>query len=369
MAIVFLAGLVLAIVWKLYQLAKAPHDRCLRSVVLCLTCAALSYPLAMPGGADGFETVAGHGAAKLVQNLLLIATVYFLMCFYLYASADERGARRRARIEALVAASVALGVTCTVATVPHHALVGSFSSTDMTVPQAATFYLVVGLYLMYALAAAAYWTRRYARLSAKPHSTGLWTAGIGMFGMALACAVRAVIVVIRWTGNAVHAPVMAAAGAVLVVSTLLFVFGITYPGMRTRVSLCRLWFRRRREYARLEPLWRLMAEAAPHAVLRANSTSAWERWRARGIHRRHHRRIVECRDGLVEIGPYLDAESLRDAPAPWAAERLREAVRAHLGGADQPAPTRPLAVIPRQRSREDDIQELLALSDALRSAN
>ncbi|MDQ8708236.1 MAB_1171c family putative transporter [Streptomyces sp. LHD-70] len=374
MATVFLSGLVAAIVWKLYQLSKAPHDRCLRSVVLCLTSAALSYPLAMPGGATGFETVAGHGAAKLMQNLLLIATVYFLMCFYLYASADERGARRRARIEALVAASVAATVTCTVATVPHHALVGSFSSTDMTVPQAAIFYLVTGLYLMYALAAAAYWTRRYARLSGTPHSTGLWTAGAGMFGMAVACAVRAVIVGVRWTGDTVPAPVMAAVAAVLVVSSVLFVFGITYPGVRTRISLCRLWFRHRREYARLEPLWKLMAEAAPHAVLSPDSASAWERGRARGVHRRHHRRVVECRDGLVEVSPYLvprgeGPEPLRDDSARRAAERLREAVRAHLDGSGRAAPEQPLATIPRQRSREAEVGELLVLSDALRVAN
>ncbi|WP_327660523.1 MULTISPECIES: MAB_1171c family putative transporter [unclassified Streptomyces] len=375
MAVLFLVVLAAAVGWKFYQLAKAPQDRSLRSVTLCLACAAMSYPFAMPGGATGFDTVAGHGAAKVVQNVLLLATVYFLMCFYLYASADGDGGRRRARVEGLVVAAVAVAVIVAAATVPHQALAGSFSTTDMTIAQVAFFYLVTGLYLMYALTAAALWTRRYARLSTKPHSTGLWTAGAGMFGMAVACAIRAVIVGIRWRGGEVPGSVLAGVALLLVVSTLLFVFGITYPGVRARASLCRLWLRHRREHARLEPLWTLMAEAAPHAVLGTYSTSLRDQWRARGVHRRHHRRVVECRDGLVEISPYLApaAESedqvLAQDSERLTAQRLRGAVHAHLNGVARRAPAPPLTAMPRQRSREADIQELLALSDALRSTS
>ncbi len=90
--------LVAALGWKVYQLKRSPHDAPLRSVTLCLLCATLSYPVAMPGGASGVDTVAGHGAAKLIQNVLLLLTVYFLMCFYLFSAADEEaGAGGRAR--------------------------------------------------------------------------------------------------------------------------------------------------------------------------------------------------------------------------------------------------------------------------------
>ncbi|MBU6529662.1 MAB_1171c family putative transporter [Streptomyces mayonensis] len=370
MTVIFLVGLVGAVGWKFYQLSKAPHDRSLRSVALCLACAAMSYPFAMPGGATGLDTVAGHGAAKLVQNVLLLATVYFLMCFYLHASADEGDGRRRARLEGLVVAAVAVSICVAAATVPHQALAGSFSTTDMTVGQVAFFYLATGLYLMYALSAAALWTRRYARASAKPHSTGLWTAGTGMLGMAVACAIRAVIVTVRWRGGDIADSVLAAVAVLLVISTLMFVFGITYPGVRARLSLCRLWLRHRRELARLEPLWMLMAEAAPHTVLNPRTSSSLrDRWRARGVHRRHHRRIVECRDGLVVISPHLvpgDGRPLSDDPQ-LVARRVRHAVRDHLNSTDKPTPARSLAVTPRQRSREAEIQELLALSDALRS--
>ena len=111
---IILLGLAAAVIWKLYQLSKAPHDGPLRSVTLCLLSAALSYPLAMPGGASGVDTVAGHGTAKLLQNLLLLLTVYFLMCFYLY-SAEGQSGRTRARREAVlvlfVGASIAAAAT------------------------------------------------------------------------------------------------------------------------------------------------------------------------------------------------------------------------------------------------------------------
>lgn len=142
MAFVFLVCLGVAVAWKWYQLSKAPSDRPLRSVTLCLTCAAASYPVAMPGGATGLDTVAYHGAAKVAQNLLLLATVYFLMCFYLYAAADERRGRRRARAEAALVLVVGTAITAAAASVPHHELAGSFATTDMTVWQVAFFYAV-----------------------------------------------------------------------------------------------------------------------------------------------------------------------------------------------------------------------------------
>ncbi|MGX1675586.1 MAB_1171c family putative transporter [Streptomyces sp. NPDC055400] len=372
MAFVFLFCLGVAVAWKWYQLSKAPSDRPLRSVTLCLTCAAASYPVAMPGGATGLDTVAGDGAAKVAQNLLLLATVYFLMCFYLYAAADERRGRRRVRAEAALVLVVGVAITAAAASVPHRELAGSFATTDMTVWQVAFFYAVAGVYLMYALTVAGLWTRRYARLSMRPHSTGLWAAGAGMVGMATACAMRAVIVAARWRGAAVSDSVLLCVALILVCSSLLFVLGITYPGLRTRLSLCRLWLRHRREHARLEPLWLLMTEAAPHVVLKSDSRSRWDQWRARGVHRRHHRRFVECRDGLVEISPYLESNPRSDAVSDETnvdrvAEQLRAAVYSRRSGVPTNAATPTMPTLPGPRSREADMQELLALSDALRS--
>lgn len=368
---------VAALVWKIYQLTQRPGDRPLRFVTLCLLCATLSYPLAMPGGASGMDAVAGHGAAKIMQNVLLLFTVYSLMCFYLF-SAEAPGARRRARVEAGVALAVAVTITLAAVTVPHEMFAGSFATADMAVPQIATFYAGAGLYLMYALGTAAWWTRRYAGMSRRPHSTGLWVTATGLWVtatglglMAVACAVRAVFVGVRWAGGTVPHPVMTSVAKLLVVSILLFVAGITYSGARARVASLRIWLRHRRAYRRLAPLWELLATAYPENVLRPASQALFDRWRARGVHRRYHRRMVECRDGLVDISPYLVGEDedpavLGGAGAADLAARLRRA-SVRIGGG-VPAPRRAVPVaIGLGPDRHADVSELIAVSDALRN--
>ncbi|MFF4362927.1 MAB_1171c family putative transporter [Streptomyces sp. NPDC001351] len=357
-----------AVIWRLYLWSRAPHDAPTRSVALSLLCAGLSYPVAMPGGATGIDTVAGHGAAKLAQNVLLLGTVYFLMCFYLY-SADGQAARRRARWEALVVSVVATAIMLAAVSVPHEALAGSFSTADMTIPQVAFFYAGAGLYLMYALGAAGRWSARYARMSGRPHATGLWMTAIGLGAMAVACAVRAVFVAVRWTGGAVPDRLMNSVAAGLVVSSLLFVTGVTYSGVRARITAMRLWLRRRRDHRRLTPLWQLLIEVYPGNELRPASSGLWDRWRAHGVHRRYHRRIVECRDGLVDISPYLvdeddDADLLRLEPAELAS-RLRRAAVTIRQGSPAPGQAVPLAV-PKEDDRDADVRQLIAVSEALR---
>ncbi|MFD4337853.1 MAB_1171c family putative transporter [Streptomyces anulatus] len=365
-----LLGLVAALAWKVYQLKRSPHDKPLRSVTLCLACAALSYPVAMPGGASGVDTVAGHGTAKLVQNLLLLLTVFFLMCFYLYSSADEEAGRRRARTEGTIVGVVAVIITVAALSVPHETFAGSFSTADMTVPQIAVFYAVAGVYLMYALGMAGWWTRRYARMSRRPHSTGLWMTAVGLGGMAMACAVRAVIVVLRGVGVHVPMPLMAGVAFFLVASILLFAAGITYSGARARIASLRLWLQHRRDHRRLEPLWTLLAEAYPENVLPPASSAALDRWRARGVHRRYHRRIVECRDGLVDISPYLldeGDEAVLSVDSAQLASRLRRASARIEQGVPAPRPAVPLAMA-LGSDRQSDVKQLIAVADALRVA-
>ncbi|MGK3090019.1 hypothetical protein ACG93S_09735 [Streptomyces sp. WAC01490] len=143
----------------------------------------------------------------MVQNALLIVAMYFLMCFYLYSAADEEASRRRANKEAV---AVVVVITLAAVSVPHEVFAGSFGTADMTVPQIAVFCGGAGCYLTYVLGLAARWTRTYARMSRRPHATGLWVAAVGLGAMAVACAIRAVIVVVRWADIEVSQRLMAA---------------------------------------------------------------------------------------------------------------------------------------------------------------
>ncbi|MGW7292817.1 MAB_1171c family putative transporter [Streptomyces xiamenensis] len=356
---------VAALAWKLYQLKRSPHDIPLWFVTLCLLFATISYPIAMPGGASGVDTVAGHGAAKLTQNVLLLLTVYCLMSFYLF-SADGQRARQRARAEAVLVLAVAVIISVAALSLPHEDFAGSFSTADMTTPQVALFYGGAGLYLMYALGMAGWWTRQYARRSRRPHATGLWMTAVGLGVMAIACAIRAVVVGLRWAGVAVPVPFMNAVAFLLVASILLFITGITYSGARARLSSLRLWLRHRRDHRRLAPLWELLSRAYPDNVLGPASEAPLDRWRARGVHRRYHRRIVECRDGLVNISPYLLTENEGAADISGLAPeelalRLHQAA-ARIGGSPAHRQAVPVAMS-LGPGRQADVEQLIAVSE------
>ncbi|GAA1708244.1 MAB_1171c family putative transporter [Streptomyces yatensis] len=356
--------------WKFYQFARHPKDAPLRSVTLCLVTAVASYPLAMPATSK-VSLIADHGTAKLAQNVLLLGTAYFLLCFYLY-SADERAGGRRARREAGVVLVVAALLIADAATVPHDVFIGSFSTADMTIPQVAVFYGLAGAYPTYAMTVAGRWTRLCARQSSRPHSTGLWMAAVGMLAMAAACLVRAVMVLIRWAGGTVSHQLMAVVAFCLAVAILLFVVGITYPAVRTRITSARLWLRHRRDYRRLAPLWQLLAEAYPDNILKPSSDDPRETRRARGTHRRYYRRIVECRDGLVDISPYLvgqeDEGALLDFAPDELADRLRHAVEQVGQGASVPRRVIPLA-LSHGADQDSDVRQLVAVSEALSSSH
>jgi hypothetical protein len=357
-----------AVVWRLFLWSRAPRDAPTRSVALTLLSLGLSHAVARPGGAHGLDIMAGHNITRLVQNLFLLLACYFLMSFYLY-SAAEPAARRRARVEGVVVALVSAAITVAAVTVPLGALSGPSRTMDMTIPQVAMFYLCAGLYMTYAIGMAGRWSARYARKSGRPHATGLWITAIGLGSLAVACGVRAVFTVVRWSGGSVPHPLMTSAAALLTVSSLLFVVGITYSGLRARITSTRLWLRRRRDHRRLAPLWELLTEINPKNELKPASRTRWDRWRARGVHRRYHRRIVECRDGLVDISPYLaavDEESdlLSLEPAELA-RRLRRASATIRQGTTAPARAVPLAK-PKGDDRDSDVDQLIAVSEALR---
>lgn len=351
--LVFFGILGAAVLWKLYQLAHAPRNAPLRAVTLCLLCAVVSYPLAMPAGSSGFDGIAGHGTAKLAQNVLLLATMYFLMCFYLYSATDGTAGRRRARWEGLAAGLVIVAVTAAALSGPHQALSGSFATADMTVGRVAVFYLVAGMYLMYATAAACWWTQRYARLSQRPHATGLWLTAVGLALMAGACAVRGAFVVIRNQGGVVSPELTGAIALLLMVAIMLFTVGVSYTGARSRLAALQIRQKRRRLYRRLHPLWQLLSEACPETVLRPASAARRDRW---SVHRRYHRRVVECRDGLVSISPYLRGQA---GPSGTVAQQVARRIHDAAGGGTA------LLDIPWDRSAEADVEQLAALSDAL----
>ncbi|UQI49711.1 hypothetical protein M1P56_34915 (plasmid) [Streptomyces sp. HU2014] len=364
-----LVALGTALAWKLYQLYRDPSSRPLRAVTLCLAFAEVSYPLALPGGVSCVDSAAGDGAAELGRTVLLLAGSYFLMCFYLHSAADTAACKRRSRREGAVVTLVITAVTATSGYAPARALTDGFVAGGWGVPRLTAFSVITHLYLLYALATAGWWTCIYARKSSQPYAAGLWTAAAGLSGLAVSCAVRVVIEGLRWWCGRAPAVLMTGMGTLPVLAGMAVAVGITYPAARIRATAVCLWLRHRRLYRQLEPLWLLLTTAYPETVLHTR-TAPGAPWGAlRGVHLRCHRRIIECRDGLVRISPHIRRRALDDAagvasPA-LLAQELRRAARAVER--DLPARYEPvLLAVPSHGAADADVQQLVALSLALR---
>lgn len=352
-------AVAVALAWKSYQCLRAPHSLPLRWLTKCLACTAVAYPL---GADDGIELVDGAfvvGAAKLVSDVLVMGMTFTILVFYLYSAGDSTRTRRRVRRETVGFAGATAVVLAAAFAAPHHAVLRStFEGADMTVPQVLTFYASLGLYMVYTLSAAGVRTYRYARMSSGIDAAALWTATAGLAGTVLASGVRSGFTFVRAAGAAVPDGITMASEWLLTASIPVFVLGVSWPGLRAGWAAGRLWFGHRRIYRGLEPLWRLLSSAYPDTVLPA----AGRRGAVRYV-----RRVIECRDGMIRIGPRLGVDSDVVVMAPEElALRLRRAVddvhRGHTG----PLCQAPLAVTQYSRTEAEEVRQLVAVSEALR---
>ena len=122
----------------------------------------------------------------------------------------------------------------------------------------------------------------------------------------------------------------------------------------------RLWWRHLRAYHRLAPLWTLLNESFPEDALHRVPSKS-DAFSLRGVHRRYYRRVIECRDGLVRISPYV-AETPDELPL---AQRLRAGLETRRSG--QVSLRRPIALaVPQDDGMDADVRELEKLAVALR---
>src|SRR2546423_1087970 len=101
-ALIVVQGLILypALLWKIYQLTRAPENVARWMVTACLACFAASYPLGLLAG-DVNQPDPGSIVPLLFQHIFLCGLVYSLACFFLFSALPAARARRRAWLEAV----------------------------------------------------------------------------------------------------------------------------------------------------------------------------------------------------------------------------------------------------------------------------
>jgi hypothetical protein len=360
-------GSVLVLLLMSSRLARAPRNLPLWALTGLFACWSLAFPLGL--AADHETTVLGIPpmVSRLIQNGVLLIGMNCLISFFLFSAVDQqRGWRwtRRFAIPLAVALTIlALAVILTPA---------GTRTRDHTVTGVAAFGVTADLYMAFGCAASAVWALRYARVAERRLARGLRIASVGLFGIVLADCVFVPAIIMRWAGGDAAPAELTASGAaettlgfygamfLLLPGIALCLIGVVYPAAVMRLAALRVWWHHLRAYHRLGPLWTELHAQFPEDALSRVPVTPWRDLSLRGVHRRYYRRVIECRDGLVRISPYLEPDSTD------LAVNLREALQAHASG-DRPAKQPVPVAIPDQAGLDADVAELVTLSYALRA--
>lgn len=355
-------------------LARRPYDARRWSAVGLIGGWALAYPLSLAASTGTSFLGADALTARYAEHVLMLLAAFSLVCFFQFAAAEVDRARRRVAREAavVVVALAVLTVACltipealripaaTVAVDPADGPVGE--------PAVAAFYMAANGYLLYVALATGRWTRRYAKGAEPRLRRGLRVASGGLAAVATAEAVLVLTDLSRLAGSPAPAPVVAASAFLFLTGLVVFFAGMAHPSLAGSVPLARVWLRHHRDHRRLRPLWTILNERFPQDALNRTPVGPWrDVLRLRGVHRHYYRRVIECRDGLVRISPYLASLATeRDLAEPEPlARRLADALRDHAAGKTVPPQAIPVAV-PGEGGLRADTDRLVELADAVR---
>ncbi|MEV6907065.1 MAB_1171c family putative transporter [Amycolatopsis sp. NPDC051071] len=191
---------------------------------------------------------------------------------------------------------------------------------------------------------------------------GFRISAIGLAGTTLVAVVRSVVTIIRWTGHpGAGGRLVKLVNQLVSPAIYLFVAGVCYVGLAARYSALRLWLRRRQAFIALEPLWQRL-----HAVFPSDELDPARSSFPLRLGHRYWRRIIEIRDGLVQLGPHLiDAGYDPTRPAHEQSTTITTALQRHAEGRKPRSHSTVLVAAPTSANVDDDVDQLVRLSHAL----
>ncbi|MFJ7423920.1 MAB_1171c family putative transporter [Streptomyces uncialis] len=298
--------LITGLVWKAVDLARAPRDRLLRLLVAALFLLTAGDLLGFPEIADALSAATADGVGKVAFNWIYMCGLGALVLFFTAATGAPEVYRRHRRLHTALLAAVLVGLIMTMLATPPELRGHSLSTPHMAQPAITAFYLIGNGYFVYAYITSGLWALRYTRMASRHLAPSLRAMAGGLFGLAATSAGRVVWVALRidspgpclFYETVVRTLTDVALGAVLV--------GIFLSGAVQLLTHLRSVIRHRRMYYQLTPLWTTLATAYPELVLNPGPTAPRrEGLRLRHMHAHFYRRLIECRDGLVRLSPYL----------------------------------------------------------------
>jgi hypothetical protein len=246
----------------------------------------------------------------------------------------------------------------------------NLSTPHITRPEIAWFYIVGNAYFVYAYLSGCWWAWRYSAAASRYLSLVLRVIALGLAGLMVTSINRAIWVVIRFN----HGPPLDRLNAInwriSNASFIVLATGMCLLAVVQAVAFMRSWLLHRRLYRQLTPLWMALHQAYPDLFLnREPAGRRLELFRFDHVHRGFYRRLIECRDGLVRLSPYIavaaQGQDISRCPPSELARYIRTALalqpqRAQISGLSAVAVATPAA-----NDINSDVHELVAISTAL----
>ncbi|GLY68762.1 hypothetical protein Atai01_53810 [Amycolatopsis taiwanensis] len=241
----------------------------------------------------------------------------------------------------------------------------SYENVDASRPGVAAFYLVGNAYMVYATLrggqlawVAGGQTESRARLSLRVAAAGLLTCCLGTH-------LPRTITTSGWLllGRTLLPGTPVWTTPLLAIGIGIFFMGVGYPGARTAIIKARLWLETRHRYRQLRPLWQALCERFPSIALFPCEKPIREAFHLRHMRLRYYRRVIECRDGLVCLSPYVTEPINSTIPTERQASLFYDALQRSANGV--PVSSVSTIAAPQTAGMEADTQELLSLSRAI----
>lgn len=355
----------LTALWKLTQLIRAPSDRGLQVATTCTLFVAFALLAQYFTAGLATASQAAEAVGKLAQ-FVLISWFFCALILLLQSALRPDLLARWGWVEVALAAFADVLLLVAYTAAPEGAT-WIYSPGPLAGP-VLVFYLFGNVYLLYACLRGTWlaWTAN-ARVP-RAVSVSLRIAAVGLLVNAVFVhAVRVASSASRIATDRSIVPyvVDARSQAALTVGIVLFSVGIAYPGLRTALIKARLWVRERRRYRALYRLWAALFKAFPAIALDGAIGPHRDRAVVLRLRLRYYRRLIECRDGLMHLSPYLTEPA--DADGPYSmqlqARMVVQALRRRYRG-DRPTGGVVAIAAPTGSDPEDDARQLVRLAQA-----
>lgn len=341
--------------WRVHALIRARAGVQTMAITVAIAALTLAPMLLATAIGDHLDDSTGTGVGRVVGYACLALGVAALAVAFFYGH-TESARQRRAGIEAVPLVVAVVGLSFAMTQTPEALRTASLDSLTVRDVGLAVFFVIAGAYLMYGLADCVLSLSRllpfaegYLRISLRTMGAGLGIAAIG-------AAMQVLFIVVNLVYYATWSAVLELSRLSIVVGIVVFVVGLSYPGVRGLVVRVRYRRGHRVDYRRLEPLWVLLTDAVPEVVLPRIADS--------DPNLRFQRRVVEIRDVLVQLSPYLsEGFGIGGDPVADVAD-LKRSIAARAESRGVVAPTR-MVLVPKGRSIDDDAAPLLILSDQM----